>query len=548
MKNIYVIRLVYSLVVLAVITVMVGINNHFFYKNEEKTTVREMRFEAGQLGSLVKSCNFSDVTCKNVLNNFLLNSSIRGQVLLKVDGYTFANFSLESYQDNRKPVVYSQKISHDGHDFDILYEKKVTPSLMKSILRSMTFSIFEWHSNALRGKSDYVTNLISFIQYVAIPRSSPAICYLILFVFLILMAKRYFQTLIRNWEKSEQIIDLKNNEISGLDQEKIKLRAQNEYLLKKLDNAEQIVVDLEEKQHQFGLENQQLDKQLRQIQNQITLENQVTTVQIESLKEEQVKALKLLKIKYENDLNLSHELLKKSEEINQKYGEEIQDIQSESKKKLNSLENSLIQVEWAQSDLLTKNRLLNTDLEVANELMNDVAVDLDNTKQERDQLQGKLNDLQKLIDQEKKAQNNLMTKDVKKWIAYYLLSNPNFSPKTRSQKTKHNPNNHHGGDYVKNLYQLISKNAEVAQFVTDVKSVNNRFQKNVIVISRLKQKGLNDVSYGYIAEVTGDDDRGSCAGIFLTAHTDWEAIVQAKLLIIHLKQLQHHSIVDKLAS
>ena len=73
MKNIYIIRLVYSLVILAVITVMVGINNHFFYKNEEKTTVREMRLEAGQLASLLKSCDFSDVACKNVLNHFLLN-------------------------------------------------------------------------------------------------------------------------------------------------------------------------------------------------------------------------------------------------------------------------------------------------------------------------------------------------------------------------------------------------------------------------------------------------------------------------------------------
>lgn len=527
---------------------MVGINNHFFYKNEEKTTVREMRLEAGQLASLVKSCDFSDVACKNVLNHFLLNSSIRGQVLLKVDDQNFANFSLESYKDNRKPVTYSQEISHNGHDFDIFYEKKVTPSLVKSVLRSMTLSIFEWHSNALRGKSDYVSNLISFIQHVAIPRSSPAICYLVLFVFLILMAKRYFQALIRNWEKSEQIIDLKNTEIIDLDQEKIKLRAQNEYLLNKLDQAEQIVIDLEEKQQQFGVENQQLDNDLRQVKNQISLENQAALEQVESLKIDQAKELGLLKSKYENDLSLSHELLKKSDEINQKYGEEIQDIQFESQKKLNSLENSLSQIELAQSDLLAKNSRLNADLEAANELMNGVSSDLDSTKQERDQLQGKLEELQKLIEHEKKAQNNLMTKDVKKWIAYYLLSNPNFSPKTRSQKTKHNPNNHHGGDYVRHLYQLITKNTEVAQFVTDVKSVNNRFQKNAIVISRLKQKGVNDLSYGYIAEVTGDDDRGSCAGIFLTAQTDWEAIVQAKLLIIHVKQLQHHSIVDKIAS
>jgi chromosome segregation ATPase len=291
-----------------------------------------------------------------------------------------------------------------------------------------------------------------------------------------------------------------------------------------------------------------LDNDLRQVKNQISLENQAALEQVESLKIDQAKELGLLKSKYENDLSLSHELLKQSDEINQKYGEEIQDIQFESQKKLNSLENSLSQIELAQSDLLAKNSRLNADLEAANELMNGVSSDLDSTKQERDQLQGKLEELQKLIEHEKKAQNNLMTKDVKKWIAHYLLSNPNFSPKTRSQKTKHNPNNHHGGDYVRNLYQLITKNTEVAQFVTDVKSVNNRFQKNAIVISRLKQKGVNDLSYGYIAEVTGDDDRGSCAGIFLTAQTDWEAIVQAKLLIIHVKQLQHHSIVDKIAS
>jgi hypothetical protein len=548
MKNIYVIRLGYSLVVLAVITVMVGINNHFFYKNEEKTTVREMRLEAGQLASLVKSCDFSDISCKSVLNNFLLNSSIRGQVLLKVDGQTFANFSLEAYKDNRKSVIYNERISHNGRDFNIQYEKKVTPSLVKSIFRSMTLSVFEWHSNAIRGKLDYFSNLISFLQYVAIPRSSPAICYLVLFVFLILMAKRYFQTLIRNWEKSEQIIELKNTEIIDLDQEKIKLRAQNEYLLNKLDQAEKIVIELEDKQLKFSLENQRLDSELKAVENQIALENQAALKKIALLKNEQATALEKIKSKYEDDLSLSHELLRQSDEINQKYGMDIQHIQFESQKKLQNLENSLSCIELAQSDLLVKNSRLNADLDAANELMNGVSDDLNCTKQERDVLQANLEELQKSIEQEKKTQNNLMTKDVKKWIAYYLLSNPNFSPKTRNQKTKHNPNNHHGGDYVKQLYHLISKQTEVSQFVTDVKSVNNRFQKNVIVISRLKQKGGSDVSYGYIAEVTGEDDRGSCAGVFLTAQTDWEAIVQAKLLIIHIKQLQHHSIVDKITS
>lgn len=353
-----------------------------------------------------------------------------------------------------------------------------------------------------------------------------------LFLLLIFIAKRYFKTLVSKWEKSEIIINEKNLAILNLDEEKIKLKAQNQQLNDKLDQAEKIVTQLEQQQVQYEQEKQSLDTELKAIQFQIAQEKDSVHNQIKQLNHEKQKALEELSLKYEHNLN--HELKRKTDEINKAYTEELIALKNESQSKLMVLDNSLVETQQIRDELSLKNEKLLQDLEVANELMNGVSDDLEKTKTHRDELQVELNRLQKLVNEEKQNQSNLMSKDVKKWIAYYLLSNPIFSAKTRHTKPKYNPNNHHGGEYVKQLYDLIAKNKDIAQFVTDVKSVNNSPYKKTIVITRVKQKGINDTSYGYIAEVSSDDDRGSCAGVFLTARTEWEAIVQAKLLIIHI--------------
>ncbi|OTG77047.1 hypothetical protein B9T26_00235 [Acinetobacter sp. ANC 4169] len=548
MKNIYLIRAVYIFIILFIVCFLVAINNFFFYKNEEKSTIREMKYEVMQLQALIQECDLSSNACNHLIKTFINHSSIKGQVTLTVDSKPFHAQNLEGYKDNRKAVSYSQSIPYRDHLYEVTYEKLVTPPLLKSMLRSLTFSVMEWNYAARNGKDErYWNNLKNFWQFIAIPRSSPAMCYFFLIVFLLFLGKGYFKTLLRKWENSELIIVEKNNQIEFLHEEKIKLKAQNETLSKQLDHAEDIVVKLEEQQSIFTQEKQKLDQELAEINSKITHEKDHLNQQINEIKEEKLKAMQAAEAKYANDVD--YILKEKTLEINQRYENEIKLIKEDSHHKIENYERSVKILTDASHDLELRNGELMDELQTSLALMDEVAESLKLTEAENKELMQKLTAVQDELVQEKQTQNTFMTKDLKKWIARYLLANPNFNAKSHHTAPKHNGNDHHGNDYVEKIFNLVRKNEEISKFVKAVKSVNNNaFQQRTIVVSKLKQKGLNDLDYGYIAEVVGDDDRGSCAGLFLTAQTDWEAIVQAKLLLIHIKQLEKHSIIDKISN
>ncbi|CAB1212602.1 hypothetical protein SFB21_1166 [Acinetobacter bouvetii] len=548
MKNIYLIRTVYTFIILLIVCVLVAINNYFFYKNEEKSTIREMRYEVMQLQGLIQECDLGGGACDRLIKAFINNSSIKGKVSLTLDSKPYYLRNLEGYKDSRKATSYSQTIPHKGHVYEITYEKLVTPSLLKSTLRSMSFSIMEWNYAAHNGKNEsYWANLTNFLQFIAIPRSSPALCYFFLIIVLLLLVKGYFKTLLRKWENSEQTIVAKNDLIEQLHNEKVKLKSQNTALNKQLDQAEVVVNGLEKQHLAIAQQKQQLDLELIDLNTKIELEKELLNGHIQEIKAEKIKALDDAERKYANDVN--HILQEKMLEINQYYANEISLMKADSQLKIDNYEHNLQDLTDARESLAVRNTKLLEDLNASTVLMDEVDKKLKSTETENKQLLEKLKVVQDELDQEKQTQNTFMTKDLKKWIARYLLANPNFNIKSNHTAPKHNGNDHHGNDYVEKIFNLIKKNEEISKFVKAVKSVNNNaFQQRTIVVSKLKQKGLNDLNYGYIAEVVGDDDRGSCAGLFLTAQTDWEAIVQAKLLLIHVKQLEKHTIIDKLSN
>lgn len=548
MKNIYLIRAIYTIIILFIVCILVAINNFFFYKNEEKATIREMKYEVMQLQALIQECDVDNKICNHLIKTFIDNSSIKGKVALTLDSKLFHEQNLESYRDNRKAVSYSQSIPYKDQVYKVTYEKLVTPPLFKSMQRSLTFSVLEWNYVAQNGKdTSYWKNLKNFWQFIAIPRSSPAICYFFLIIFLLFLGRGYFKTLLRKWENSETIIVEKNNQIDFLHEEKNKLTVQNAALSKQLDQAEVIVVELEKQQLIFTQEKQKLDQELAEINSKIVIEKDYLNQQINEIKEEKIRAMQAAEAKYANDVD--HILKEKTLEINCHYENEINLIKEDSHNKIENYEQSLKELAVASHDLAVRNGELVDELQTSLALMDEVAESLKLTEDENKQLIRKLTAVQDELVQEKQTQNTFMTKDLKKWIACYLLANPNFNAKSNHTAPKHNGNDHHGNDYVEKIFNLVRKNEEISKFVKAVKSVNNNaFQQRTIVVSKLKQKGLNDLNYGYIAEVVGGDDRGSCAGLFLTAQTDWEAIVQAKLLLIYIKQLEKHTIIDKISN
>ncbi|TCH63088.1 hypothetical protein [Acinetobacter sp. ANC 4862] len=548
MKNIYLIRAIYAFFLLLIVCVLVAINNFFFYKNEEKATVREMRYEAAQLQALIQNCESRADNCTQMIKTFMDHSSIKGKITLSANTEPFYAQNLEGYKDNRIAVTYQQSIQAKDNLYVVSYEKLVTPPLFKSMLRSVTFSVMEWNRAAQNGiNQSYWKNLINYWEFVAIPRSSPALCYFFLIIVLLLLGKGYFKTLLRKWESSEQAIIAKNDLIEQLHNEKLKLKSQNTALNKQLDQAELAVNGLEKQHLAMTQEKQQLDSALIELNAKITLEKEQLKGHIRDIKAEKLKAMQEAEQKYANDVD--HILQEKTLEINQYYANEISLIKADSQDKIDNYEHNLQALAEARQDLALRNTKLLEDLDASTILMDEVERKLQSTETENKQLQEKLKVVQDELVQEKQTQNTFMTKDLKKWIARYLLANPNFNIKSNHSVPKHNGNDHHGNDYVEKIFNLVRKNEEISKFVKAVKSVNNNaFQQRTIVVSKLKQKGLNDLNYGYIAEVVSEDDRGSCAGLFLTAQTDWEAIVQAKLLLIHVKQLEKHTIIDKISN
>ncbi|MFH7766514.1 hypothetical protein [Acinetobacter sp. BSP-28] len=527
---------------------MVAINNFFFYKNEEKATVREMRYEAAQLQALIQNCESKADNCTQMIKTFIDHSSIKGKITLSANTQPFYVQNLEGYKDNRIAVTYQQSMQVKDNLYVVSFEKLVTPPLLKSMLRSLTFSVMDWKYAAQNGiNQSYWKNLTNFWQFVAIPRSSPALCYFFLIIVLLLLGKGYFKTLLRKWESSEQAIVAKNDLIEQLHNEKVKLKSQNTALSEQLDQAESAVNELEKQHLAITQEKQQLDSALIELNTKIAFEKEQLNTHIQDIKEEKLKVLQEAEQKYANDVN--HIMQEKMLEINQYYANEISLIKVDSQHKIDNYEHNLQVLAEARQDLALRNTKLLEDLEASTTLMDEVDKKLKSTETENKQLQEKLKVVQNELVQEKQTQNTFMTKDLKKWIGRYLLANPNFNVKSNHSAPKHNGNDHHGNDYVEKIFNLVRKNEEISKFVKAVKSVNNNaFQQRTIVVSKLKQKGLNDLNYGYIAEVVGEDDRGSCAGLFLTAQTDWEAIVQAKLLLIHVKQLEKHTIIDKISN
>ena len=115
MKNIYLIRTVYTFIILVIVCVLVAINNYFFYKNEEKSTIREMRYEVMQLQGLIQECDLGGSACDRLIKAFINNSSIKGKVFLTLDSKPYYLRNLEGYKDSRKATSYSQTIPHKGH-------------------------------------------------------------------------------------------------------------------------------------------------------------------------------------------------------------------------------------------------------------------------------------------------------------------------------------------------------------------------------------------------------------------------------------------------
>lgn len=122
--------------ILGFAALLVGINNYFFYKNEEKQTLMQMEREVEQLHGILLACDEFKDNCDRLMKAFIKTSSINGKILLKKNNASIYTQNLEKYKDDRSPVQYSTKFQVGKNIFNLYFEKKVTPSILVSRLPS----------------------------------------------------------------------------------------------------------------------------------------------------------------------------------------------------------------------------------------------------------------------------------------------------------------------------------------------------------------------------------------------------------------------------
>lgn len=534
--------------ILVIGTINVGINNYFFYKNEEKQTLRNMRHEAIQLDAILSSCEGSQKECNQITQSFLDNSSIRGEIYLFENGSEIYSSNLEGLKDQRTVVSFNKDFLVNNTKYTIQYKKLVTPPLGTSIFRSMTLSLFELNEAGLKNdpSSSYWDNVGTFFFEIALPRSRPAIGYFIFTILIFALIYFYLLFLKRNWEDSERIILAKDDKIFNLtsqldssENEKIQISQQLALIennFKNLDHDNNLLLNRKSK----------LETLVGTLYKDIEAEKERINLLVAQKESEFLKKMETAKQNHSNEKN---DLIKVQTQLEDAYETELKSLTRISNEKITNFEEEVVNLNVTLSDLTDKQLYLELELIEAKERLNSASNNLESKNIEVSELQNHINQITQERNSERKTQNSFVSKDIKKWIYKYLFTNPSLSSPVASQKIKFVTRDHHGEKFVEKVYDLLSNELELVKFILSIQSCENvRRTPNSIIVSYANQHGLNNQNSKFIARIVGDSDEGYAAEVLLNARSEWEAIVQAKMMIIKIKQFQDYTIIDKLPS
>jgi hypothetical protein len=158
-----------------IVAILTAINNHFFYVTKQKTLESEQRNLIKISDAILKNCLSERIKwCDSELKYILSLSRLPGEVALKrPDGSLLLVIDNELYKDDRTSVSSSEVIGSGNYKLTVSFSRLSSPPLIKSVFRSMTFSIVDIFDKLLEDPDE----VPDFIWDVAIPRSQPAFFY-----------------------------------------------------------------------------------------------------------------------------------------------------------------------------------------------------------------------------------------------------------------------------------------------------------------------------------------------------------------------------------
>jgi hypothetical protein len=248
-------KLLLRIVLFLSIVMTVTINNYFFYKHLDKDLKRDILLHANIVHHTLNHCKQSQISlksCQLYLKTTLIQRPTHYgvNIVMKkslVDIYEINNRknSLQHTDVVKLSDITKNKDLTYNELFDIEIEifKANSPNLVLGVMKSLTFSIFDWMPLLVNKK--YKEALL-FIQYVAIPRSWPALLLSILLAFIyILISKDLKLTQLKHEEalkhKDKALYEEQKNDVVSLSLENLIEKIQPyTHLTKEIINIETI--------------------------------------------------------------------------------------------------------------------------------------------------------------------------------------------------------------------------------------------------------------------------------------------------------------------
>lgn len=535
-------RLISILGVLALVAVLTAINNYYYYVSQEKVYSEILKKEIAKFRDMLRICDRLQQDCTPYIQVNMDNMALLGSVSITSNGTQLYFKDKERRKDERNSVIAEKKFSIGDKNYVVHMEKRSTPPLFISIVRSMTFSIADWPENLFDQQGNFDKDkFFYFMETFGVPRSRPAFFFLLMAGLLFGLYKSHIARLNKRWEQ----LDKKNQFYSEkIDAQLLELESQRSFADQLLQESEGHKIKLlETQQHLTKIQKQLagLEAEKSRVEAQYSLSIQEALLQRSKIEEElkqQSEALKgevadQQKMHIEARLQLQKKLKKAQDKI-----DSLQMAHDADKSRITSEMDALmedqqykdIEIEELEGQLTKFNSLIS-------EKDNEIA-DLNKRLAEAEASQQDIKEQQHAIQQ-------VQGKEFKRYASKLLLENPTlkFVPVPKISYLK---NDHHHNDFVTGIFDEVCSNPELKYFVKSVHSTafDPHYPNTLILRKGFKNSNRTADSNDFNLTIVAKG--GKTAMLFLTAKSHCEAFVQAKLIKLHMRSIGTYPILEKM--
>ncbi len=472
----------------------------------------------------------------------MLGAKVNGTLrLLAADGRELMKIDNESYKDKRSSVTGSSTFGSEQDQLTLELIKLSSPPIWLSVVRSVSFSLAD-----IIQKVAHKESWSDFVGYIAIPRSAPAYSFLVALFFVFMLVRLKTNALIAAIETADDDLDAKSAE---LDAAEIRLDQTNN----ELDSIreKETVATREKERLKWLLVKVESDRKDMVTQQAIDLERLAEDSRRRMCEIGELKLKKKEADRLNQELNEKASSLELESEKDKIHSFDLQHDIEKQRQEIERLELELAEAESEHQDIIRRqandsDRLAEDykrGIRDADAEIDDLMLKMKIADHDKQELVKKVSDKEQKIKVAEADISNLndeidnLNKEIKEWerksgqptsseraVVKAFLVNPNV--RTVSDKIIVNKGKHHSMNYVQSIADSISSSKSLVGVCISI--TGSRFNSHKKGTAELAPLEKNK----YLLYVYDQKDEGYGAEIVLTAVEYWEAVVQAKCIII----------------